>query len=279
MHPLIVDPPIPYLLPAAPAAIILVGCGGTGSHIAQSLARLAVHAADVTLIFIDGDTVEAKNVGRQLFSRADIGKNKAQVLAGRFGLVFGQSITAIPEMATADLLRTVTPRGRPILRLLVGAVDNAAARREIAEATGGSDLGGGHLWIDAGNHEASGQVVVGKATTRAAMTGAVSLTGICTALPAPSLVYPDLLVDQKRRRLDCAAAMIADEQSLMVNQMMAAIVAQYCYQIVVSRRLTTFETMVDLQSLTMRSTPITAATLSRATGVSEERLRMQRNAA
>ncbi len=47
----------------------------------------------------------------------------------------------------------------------------------------------------------------------------------------------------------------------MVNQMMAAISGEYLYKLVVPRRLTTFQTVVDLNTLAMRSTPITARAL------------------
>jgi len=47
MDTLTIDPPIPYLLPPnQPIWIGLAGCGGTGSHIAQSLARLAIHVRE-----------------------------------------------------------------------------------------------------------------------------------------------------------------------------------------------------------------------------------------
>lgn len=67
------------------------------------MARLAVHCRDtggpqIDLAFIDGDTVERTNVGRQLFSAADIGRNKAQALAAQFAAVFGLPIAAFPQM-------------------------------------------------------------------------------------------------------------------------------------------------------------------------------------
>jgi hypothetical protein len=61
--------------------------------------------------------------------------------------------------------------------------------------------------------------------------------------------------------------MQAEAQSLMINQAMAAVTAQYLYQIVVARRLTTFATTLDLGSLSMRSLPTTARAVSEATGM------------
>lgn len=270
MQTLTIDPPIPFVLPPRSAvAITLVGCGGTGSHIAQALARLAAHCRDtggpaVSLSFVDGDTVEAKNVGRQLFGPADVGHNKAQVLAARFSALFGLRIDAVPRM----LDEAGRAGGMTTEHILVGAVDTAAARRHMAGL-----LEDCALWLDCGNHESSGQVVVGSVAERRQLRGALALKTLCSALPAPSLVYPDLLKDApKRRRADCAAATFDNAQSLMVNQQMAAIAAQYLYQIVVQRRLTTFCTTVDLDSLSMRSTPITAANLAAATGVAPSML-------
>lgn len=272
MQTLTIDPAVPFLIPNAPSfTIAVVGCGGTGSHIAQAAARLAAHCRDigappVLLAFVDGDTVESKNVGRQLFSQADVGKNKAIALAGRFGAVFGLQIAAFPHMLTGDRLG---PSGYGIL---VGAVDNAAGRRALAAQL---DRSGWRLWIDCGNHESSGQVVVGNTLERDRLAGGFEVAGMASRLPAAPLIYPELVKDPAAplAPLDCAAAMLDNAQSLMVNQMMAAIAAQYLYQIIIGRRLTTYQTVVDLGGLAMRSDPITAASISRNAGISIEQLR------
>jgi PRTRC genetic system ThiF family protein len=274
MQVLEIDPPVPFVIPAdRPIAVALVGCGGTGSHIAQALARLAAHVRDsggpsVYLTFLDGDHVEPKNVGRQLFSPADVGRNKAQTLAARFSALFGLRIVAVPEMADAELLHN--PAISSAYRIAVGAVDNAPGRRAIDETLGARRF---ELWLDCGNHEASGQVAVGSVTHRRGLEGSLALGSICSALPAPSLQYPDLVKDAPPRpRADCATAMVDNAQSLMVNQLMAAIAGQYLYQIAVARRLTTFATVADLTTLTMRSTPITATQIAAATGISPDAL-------
>ncbi|MBK8200243.1 MAG: PRTRC system ThiF family protein [Acidobacteria bacterium] len=274
MQTLTIDPVVPFLIPESPRiAIALVGCGGTGSHIAQAMARLAVHCRDtggpqIDLAFIDGDTVERTNVGRQLFSAADIGRNKAQALAARFAAVFGLPIAAFPQMLDTSWSSHLAAHQR--YGVLVGAVDTAAGRRAIAATLGGA----WRLWLDCGNHEHSGQVVVGSRRAAGGMAGCLSLSGVCGALPTAPLLYPELLKDAPARpRADCATAMQDNAQSLIVNQMMAAIAGQYLYQIVVARRLTIFRTVVDLGSLTMRSDPITAANLSAATGLTLAALR------
>jgi PRTRC genetic system ThiF family protein len=278
MQYLTIDPPIPYLLPTtAQVAIVQIGCGGTGSFLAQAIARLAVHCRDhggphLAVTLIDGDQVEPKNVGRQAFGAADVGRNKAQVLAARLNALFGLQINAIPRMLTDQRLG-VEGDG---VNLLVGCVDTARGRRAIAaqlEPLSGR-MSPWHLWLDCGNECWSGQVVVGSALSGRALHGALALRTVCTALPAPCLVYPNLLEDAPapEQPTDCATAVQAGEQGLFVNQTVANIAAQYLYGMVVERRLLTYRTAIDLRTMVMGSKQITAAHLQADTDVVAERL-------
>lgn len=260
---LVIDPPVPYITPAGRLHVVLVGCGGTGSHLAQSLARLAAHLREqgspIDLTFIDGDAVERKNVGRQLFSPADVGQNKAMTLAARFGMLFGLNILAQPEMASVELLDDLLVNNtRP--SILIGAVDTGEARTILRDAL---ERRPWHLWLDCGNHESAGQVCAGKIVYPAKMAGAFALGGMCAAMPAPSLIHPSLLTPAPPRpREDCAAAMQDNAQSLMVNQAIAAVAGEYLYQILAKRRLTLLSTAINLSTLSMRSTPLTAANVA-----------------
>src|SRR5512145_1670302 len=116
--------------------VVLVGLGGTGAQIARSVARLAYDMGRARLFvpairFIDPDTVGESNIGRQLFSYGDLGQNKARVLAARFNAALGLSISAVDQPFDAqrhvNCVRST---------LLIGAVDNELARRELACAEG-----------------------------------------------------------------------------------------------------------------------------------------------
>ena len=74
----------------------IIGCGGVGSAIVPSFCLLK-SPADITLV--DGDTIERKNLNRQMFDAGQIGKNKAQALAGKFGC------HALPEWFSRGKLR------------------------------------------------------------------------------------------------------------------------------------------------------------------------------
>lgn len=207
---------------AAPIRIILVGCGGTGSHIASGLVALAQDlrqsGKQITLHFIDGDKVEEKNIGRQLFSPADLGRNKAEALALRLGRAFNEVIDFEPIMVKDSMLNVV---GEGIT-VIVGAVDNPAARAAIAFAVERS--AGYAWWLDCGNENHSGQVAIGNAVHKYQMTESVSL-GMTETLPAPSVLYPNLVATPKAKtgkKLSCAELTALGEQSLMVNRLVAS---------------------------------------------------------
>lgn len=63
--------------------VYVIGCGGVGSWLIPSLTLLI---GKKNLFLIDGDMLEQKNLNRQLFTPNDLGKNKAEALAFRYGI-------------------------------------------------------------------------------------------------------------------------------------------------------------------------------------------------
>jgi PRTRC genetic system ThiF family protein len=260
--------------------ITLVGCGGTGSHIASGLAAIAQALVErsiaVDLFFVDPDRVEAKNVGRQLFSPSDLGRNKAEVLAERFNGAYGLRIMcAARTVDTLDLLPN--PAMRDDLHIVIGAVDNPAARATIAgvvkaahETTGGTQVAHGRLWwLDCGNENHSGQVLLGNVALKSAMRGAIAL-GLIDRLPAPNLVYPDLVATPRSRKVktaSCAELTAAGEQSLMINRLVAAWALSMLHDFLITRDLRYFGAAIDQQWGGMRVYTIDAPTISEACGL------------
>jgi PRTRC genetic system ThiF family protein len=281
MQLLTIDPAVPFGIGATEFHITVVGAGGTGSYVVQGLARLMAHCTAIggpliSATILDGDVVEEKNVGRQLFSRAEVGRNKAQTLVARFNAAFGLQMEALPIMATDAVLQNQGTAIRNRLRrdvsynVLVGAVDGHEGRIAMAKALKSWKY---DMWIDAGNHEHAGQVVLGTKSSRKDLRGVFALGSFCSALPSPAMMYPRLLrATAERPRQDCAAAVEDNRQSLMINEQIATIVGQYLTQIVIRRQLTTFETEIDLQAFSMRSTPITAANVAKAAKMTVDEL-------
>ncbi|MFN7971232.1 MAG: PRTRC system ThiF family protein [Acidobacteriota bacterium] len=263
--------------------LILVGCGGTGSHVARSVAQIARVMIDqhqnVEVTLVDPDVVEEKNIPRQAFVQAEIGRPKALALAHRYGAAWGIDIRASRGKFRRELLD-----GADRLRLVIGCVDNGAARREIAkavEAARGSDhwmwrgKSGAPLvwWLDCGNDRASGQVALGSAPDAGFLKGAFPHAGICTDLPMPTVQCPTLLEDRPDEiaggRLSCAELMALNAQALSVNQRVAAEACDFLMRLFITHDLKRFATYFDLPSGTARSIYCTPDAVRAACGSRE----------
>ena len=83
--------------------VSIVGCGGTGSHIATGMPYLhqallaAGHPYGLRVFLIDGDRITETNCVRQPFSRSEVGLYKAVVLINRLNLFWGLDWEAVPH--------------------------------------------------------------------------------------------------------------------------------------------------------------------------------------
>lgn len=247
------------------ATIVLVGCGGTGGFVAESLCRLLI-GRQAALYLVDPDRVEAVNVARQAFDLADVGRFKAEVLADRFSARFHREVcySTLPFDARVHAAAFDRSSG---LNLLIGAVDNAAGRRAIAQALGAADSRNPwHLeppavvWLDAGNGHNSGQVLLGTALRPEELRRSFDRDfGFCYALPAPSLQRPDLLDSPPARVAvcdpTCAEAIDHGDQSRTINQLMAAVITSYVESLLDGTCIW-MATYLDMDNGTLRSVPI-----------------------
>jgi molybdopterin/thiamine biosynthesis adenylyltransferase len=140
--------------------VYVVGCGGTGGYVVRDLARYLAtlpYAKHIIMVLIDGDEVEQRNLIRQNFITKDIGKNKAEVLAQRYGAAYGIRMTSIPTHLTKESIDNIlseTAIGQliqmegglqfntgstPLVNInlcIVSCVDNNKTRALISESLG-----------------------------------------------------------------------------------------------------------------------------------------------
>ncbi|MCC6607922.1 MAG: ThiF family adenylyltransferase [Anaerolineae bacterium] len=256
--------------------LYLVGAGGTGSALADSLARILYHARQkgkaVSLTIIDPDIVQEKNIGRQRFCLAEINYAKASSLALRLNAAFGLDVRAIIQPFAPSMV--VSGYNPPkTKKLLIGCVDNYRARQELARTV---EEGRGNIWwLDVGNAHHSGNIYMGNAV-RPEQIAVDEALRLCSGLPSPAIQDPALLAPdppahQPSGGLSCADLTLREEQSLMINTMMAAIAANYSYQWVIGGELTSLATAVTLEPPAMTSRWITSEALRRPFGLPEEK--------
>lgn len=197
-----------------PVKVVMLGAGGTGGYVAPYVFRL-LHMLDRPARFVvcDGDIVEPKNLDRQNFVPADLGENKARVLAERYSTVLGMETEYVPSFIEKlpDLMELIEPKEWELnpystkrtkeMVLLLGCVDNNKTRQLCHQAFHQSEE---LIYIDSGNGKYTGQVVCG--VRRNGRTIRRSIGG----------VHPEMLKDTDLfpSEISCAEAAQEDPQSM-----------------------------------------------------------------
>lgn len=142
-----------------PLRVIVVGAGGTGARVVPPLAQM-LRPGD-SMVIVDHDIVEDRNLARQHFSERDIGRHKALVLSERYQRQ-GISVQAYAHQlqpATNSGFITSLPNMRGLnAQIVVGCVDNWHARKAIQDLV--TRLPIAAAWIDVGNETRGGQVLM-----------------------------------------------------------------------------------------------------------------------
>jgi len=228
--------------------IHLIGCGGTASWLAPHLARITkllqdVHHLGVRLVFWDHDTVEEKNIFRQNFCEAEIGVNKAETLARRFGLAWGIGIIAVNAPFSRDIMyrNNLGARyGDNSIPVFITCVDDNRARQDVAKTC--SETYG--WWLDCGNLKTAGQVSIGRGLPPREPSP-LRFPSMTTWTPLPSVQFPGILqeeVETKKEEVDyagmsCADIALVDEQGLSINHAIASIAAAMLMKLLVTKDL------------------------------------------
>lgn len=228
-----------YILnPAHPVTINVVGCGGTGSQVINSLARMhsalrALGHPGLYVRAIDPKKVTEANMGRQLFSPADIGISKPVVLIGRINRFFGTDWAGEPIYYSDKA-------GIPPANVTISCVDSGKARRQIKsaldnavklspETTYGRYRYPGDLqpyevpyyWMDFGNMRDRGQVIIGT-LTKIPQQESDDFQPI-SVLPSIDKLHPDIMVDNidDDQGPSCSLAEALKSQDLFINTNLA----------------------------------------------------------
>lgn len=275
---------VPVLLPEfSKLRLVLVGCGGNGSWMAESIARLAYilqgRGLEVEVEFYDADTVEPNNIPRQRFYPAEMGLNKAVALAARYNMRYGLRIAAVPahfkSLGRHDWYNTT-------LTILVGCVDGHEGRVALHNSL--EQERPHRWWLDLGNHQTSGQVLLGSHSDLEELGSAFDLQSLCTRLPSPGLLHPELLEPLQRseqEQQDPEGCAQLDVQGLTVNQQVSAIATDYLHRLI-SGKLKRWATYFDQQTGVMNSlyiTPGGIATALNRPGVFSQTMKRQRRGA
>jgi len=243
--------------------VAVVGCGGTGGFVAEGLCRLFPES--VRLMLIDHDRVEERNLCRQNFYKGDVGRFKSEALARRLSEKFVRSMgySTVP-VSMMQFLPDI----------IIGCVDNGKARVDIAELiTKGHGYGNFFQgwWVDAGNGDTFGQVLIGNRPLGSMNKNSFEISEEqCYSLPLPTIQRPDLLLELPPV-LGCAEAVAQDRQSPTINQSMAALVLEVVRKIF-SKDCSWMALYLDMDKGSLRPIDATPGNVATLLGVKSREL-------
>ena len=221
--------------------VVLVGAGGTGSHVLRRLATIHLamielgHPAGLDVIVIDPDTVSKTNVGRQNFWPSDVGQSKAEILVNRCNLLMQTGWVAEAAKVT-DGTQFSNPD------IVIGCVDNRNGREAILKALKRSVYSSAY-YLDIGNREHDGQVVLGE------VFGASYKRE--NRLPHVADLYPDIIdgsLDDTDDTPSCSLAEALEKQSLFINDTMANAACNLLWELFRYGQLTHHGQFVNIRS-------------------------------
>jgi PRTRC genetic system ThiF family protein len=219
--------------------IFIVGCGGTGATTARIVARILydmqrTRKQTPQLVLVDHDIVEVKNIGRQLFSPAEEGRFKAEAIARRLSFALGLDVAWIAEPIASHHVDAYGGN------LIISCVDSHLARVTINKLPG--------VLIASGNHHDTGQVCIGNTDDTDLVRRHIG-SDHYPYLPKEGLLFPKLLEPDPMPQpaVSCAEQIKTGEQSLLVNDWQANVIAGYVYKLLHRQSITSFLTFINSQ--------------------------------
>ncbi len=243
---------------------IIVGLGANGSHFFRGLCQdLRTHInayyhrswdrpfSYEHILLIDGDKVEEKNLGNQIFERDEIGVHKTIALSERYGEHYELDILRVTDyIQDVDYMMRFIPDVRVnsslYLPVLIGMVDNHATRK-ILDGFFRSDFFENMLYLDAGVHGVSndqhgkprvdsgngGQVIVGLKVKHTVIMDSVA--GL----------YPEIMGDTESRVPGCGVAIQSSPQRGATNKFAAQIANNIVNTLLTEKSILVHQVMFD----------------------------------
>lgn len=213
-----------YLIsPYHPLTINLIGCGGTGSQVLTTLARINIALIKLghpglNVTAYDEDVVTDANLGRQLFSLNDLGSNKANVLITRLNRFFGTEWECCMSNYPED-------GNTKTANITITCVDSVKSRVDIGKYirehkyVDNEDLEEPYYWLDFGNTTNTGQVILG--TLRDAKQPISEEFTTVSALKCVDEQYDLTKVKDEDSGPSCSLAEALRKQDLFINSTLA----------------------------------------------------------
>lgn len=220
--------------------IAIIGTGGTGGNLVSLVARmLSATYLDTTLLLVDGDSVEEKNLKRQPFSKRDIGMNKARALAKKVEATYDCKVEYSSNyvLSIEDMDTLFEKHRNPII---IGCVDNHKCRKVLHDWF---EKAKNCIYIDVANEDTWGDCFVSFKISDEKL------------FKTRGDMFPEVLLDSNKSvvEMSCEELSNVSPQFLKTNSMAANIVFNALDSILVKNRLPFYYSSFDLESLSITS--------------------------
>jgi PRTRC genetic system ThiF family protein len=226
--------------PSNPVKVNLIGAGGTGSQVLTALARMnhaliALNHPGLMVNLFDDDKVNRANLGRQLFTTAELGLFKSVALINRVNRFFGTNWKAVNHKFSSNSQQN--HKDQICASLTISCVDTVAARFEIAEMLNSVQKRRNYernhplYWMDFGNSRCSGQVVLSTiGEIKQPKSKKFKTRGI---LPFVTKEFESLLLQSETEdnTPSCSLAEALTKQDLFINSTLASLGASLLWQL------------------------------------------------
>lgn len=227
---------IPHTLVNANVKIALVGAGGTGSYFAIELVKLATAMrtlspeSSLEVTIFDGGIVTEANCIRQNFYATQIGLNKADAITWVTNNLHSMNFKSVGK--------NIKPSDLDGFDLIITCVDLPSIRYQIYQYFNNSfNAYRKVLWLDTGNTENSGQLVLGE-------------FGNNKYLPTVCDLYDySILSDKKGEHKSCSAIESLTKQNLGVNAFCARLGGQLLCNLFLKGRIKNHGAYFDCEEL------------------------------
>lgn len=253
-----------YLLrPYHPVTVFVIGAGGTGSQVVTNLARMdtalqALGHPGLHVTVFDPDVVTEANIGRQLFSEAELGQSKAMAIVTRINRFFGS--TWVAESHQYPPRRPDKENSGPA-NIIITCTDNVRSRLELwrylkdYRETSGSNEKSPIYWMDFGNAQATGQVIIG--TVRNKIQQPLSKEYI--PVPKMNVITEEVkysTIKEKDSGPSCSLAQALEKQDLFINSMLAQVGCDILWRMFKEGRTLYRGAYVNLNTLRVNPIPV-----------------------
>lgn len=275
---------------------VVIGAGGTGGHLIPNLVRqVGVYNSELgeddikhSVLVIDADEVERSNLIRQNFTSGDLGKNKAKVMATRYGRAFGVDVGYVESYITSpkDLIlmaanalsiqskidifydkeEIAQNEAHPedymailrseIVTVFIDATDNNKTRFIIEESA--RRWKGEAIVLSSGNEASAGQVLFSAFPKRSTYKTFQDYwdrdtmfveTGLITS-PSFFDVFPNSPFEKLPTEMSCAESTVSAPQNMIANVTASNILFNYVNKLLAFEPIQVFLTFFDTQGMT-----------------------------